>query len=307
MEKKKIKFSSRKEFKFVTEIGRGSYGRVALVIKRDSGRYYAAKFISRKVLRRKEIKKYVMNERNIMYSIRFTFTVYLEYFIQDSMNLYFILPVALGGNLDSLIKNNGKLTENSAKFYAAQIVLALEYLHYMSIIYRDLKPGNILLDHFGFIKLTDFGFSKILKVDRTYTMCGTAEYLAPEIILGHGYNLAADWWSFGVVIYELCTGNTPFYARFKPQLFNRITTVDYYCPNYFTDSIQMLLWNIFQLDIERRFGTRIGHGVQDIKDHDWFSKIHWLLLANRRIDPPYLPVVNLHISSQCPSTSLSME
>ena len=194
------------DFELDRTIGTGSFGRVMIVyVKKDRAQRYAMKMLKKENIVKMKQVEHTLNERKILSSIDFPFVVKLFYSFKDTSNLYMVLEYVSGGEMFTHLRKTGRYTEDTAKFYASQIVLTFEYLHYLNIVYRDLKPENVLYDATGFIKLTDFGFAKIIK-DRTWTLCGTPEYLAPEIILSRGYNKAVDWWALGVIIYEM-SGN----------------------------------------------------------------------------------------------------
>jgi protein kinase A len=185
-----------------------------------------------------------------------------------------------------------KFPENQAKFYAAQVVLALEYIHKLGMVYRDIKPENILLDYKGFVKITDFGFCKVLK-DRTYTLCGTPEYLAPEIVQNKGYGQSVDWWSFGVLIYEMAAGYSPF-SKGNPdqmEMMERIVAGKFKVPSAFTSDLKDLVQGILQTDLSKRLGN-LKNGVADIKNHDWFKSITWDEIYTLKANPPYIPNVS---------------
>jgi protein kinase A len=182
-----------------------------------------------------------------------------------------------------------KFKEETSRFYASQVVLAIEYIHKMDLIYRDLKPENILIDRNGYIKITDFGFCKLIK-DRTYTLCGTPEYLAPEIINNKGYGRSVDWWSLGVLLYEFIAGYSPFGTSHDDHLkmMERICARKYKCPSYFSKEVKDLISNLIQSDLSRRFGN-LKNGVNDIKNHAWFKSINWLSIYFQKSTPPFIP------------------
>ncbi|RKO87241.1 kinase-like domain-containing protein, partial [Blyttiomyces helicus] len=193
------------DFDILNTLGTGSFGRVHLVKQRKTGKHYAMK-----VLRKSEIVKlkqveHTLNEKHILEKLDFPFLVSLLGTFQDSTNVYFILEYVQGGELFTYLRKSGRFSNNIARFYAAEVVMAFEYLHASDIVYRDLKPENLLIDHKGHIKITDFGFAKQV-ADVTWTLCGTPDYLAPEIIQSKGYGRAVDWWALGVLIYEVGCG-----------------------------------------------------------------------------------------------------
>ncbi len=201
------------DFELDRTIGTGSFGRVMVAyLKRDRTQRYAMKMLKKENIVKMKQVEHTLNERKILSSIDFPFIVKLAYAFKDASNLYMVLEYVSGGEMFTHLRKTGRYSEENACFYASQIVLTFEYLHYLQIVYRDLKPENVLYDSSGYVKITDFGFAKVIK-DRTWTLCGTPEYLAPEIILSRGYNKAVDWWALGVIIYEMA-GNYIYLAPY---------------------------------------------------------------------------------------------
>lgn len=163
----------------------------------------------------------------------------------------------------------------------------------MGLVYRDLKPENILLDRNGYLKITDFGFAKMLKEDsqRTYTLCGTPEYIAPEIIKNLGYGQAVDWWSLGILIYEFSAGFSPFYSPDQMKMMEKIVMGKYKVPNSFGKDLRDIISNLLQTDLSMRFGN-LRNGSADIKNHAWFKQVNWNALYFQKIEPPYVPKVS---------------
>lgn len=182
------------------------------------------------------------------------------------------------------------LTFSSVKFYAAQLVLALEHLHKNNIIYRDLKPENVLIDKKGFIKVTDFGLSKenILDSHAAKSFCGTPEYLAPEIIKNEGHGKPVDWWSLGSIIYEMLTGIPPFYCKDREKLFDSIKNKEVQYPEYLSDEVIDLMKKLLVKDPDKRLGSG-PNGAEDIKNHPFFKGMKWNDLYNKKIKPPFIP------------------
>ncbi|VDM93745.1 unnamed protein product, partial [Onchocerca ochengi] len=191
-------------------IGTGSFGRVYLA--RDTinkKNYYALKKMSiNKVILTRQIN-HVFSEKKILASLKHPFIVKMYNSKCDGQNLYILFEYIPGGELFSYLRNVQRFSALTARFYTCEVILALEYLHSKNIAYRDLKPENLMLTKIGHLKLTDFGFAKII-TDQTNTLCGTPEYLAPEVIIGNGYNKSVDWWSLGILIYEMVVGLPPF-------------------------------------------------------------------------------------------------
>ncbi|KAG8299457.1 cAMP-dependent protein kinase catalytic subunit beta-like [Homalodisca vitripennis] len=271
-------------------IGVGTFGVVLLMKDETEDTYYAVKAINKKVIVKSKQIPHILNEKKILNVTNFPFIIYLVNYFSDNSYLYFVLPFVSGGDLFTSLRRVHKFNDGLSRFYASQVVLALEYLHHLDIIYRDLKPENILLDHTGYIKLTDFGFGKILK-SRTWTLCGTPEYLAPEVVLNRGYSKAVDWWALGVLIFEMICGRSPFVSREPIRIYEKILSNRYvFTPEALPDA-KDLIKQLLQPNISLRIGS-LKHGVKDIKDHPWFRPIDWMMVLNRKMDPPFVPQVN---------------
>lgn len=275
------------DFIIKKQLGSGAFGIVYLSEYKNKGTFYAQKVIEKSEIIRSNELNYIKNEMNIMKSINFPFTIYLEHFFKDNRYIYFIIPFISGGELHQHLRKSNKFDEEEARFFGAQVVMAIEYLHALHIVYRDLKPENLLIDRTGYLKLSDFGFSKILKT-RTYTLCGTPEFLAPEIILSKGYGMSVDWWAFGVLLFEMVSGKSPFYHEKVIRMFENAASGSYLMPTDISLELQDLITNILQTDVSKRYGN-LFNGVDDIKNHKWFSSIQWQSLFNRQIQAPYLP------------------
>ncbi|XP_043482285.1 cAMP-dependent protein kinase catalytic subunit 1-like [Leptopilina heterotoma] len=280
--------SSLNDFERIRTLGTGAFGRVMLVKQKQSSRYYAMKILEKSKIIELSQVTHTYNEKRILQCLKFPFVIYMEYFFKDNSYIYMILPFVSGGEMFNYLKQMGKFDENTAKFYAAQVTLALEYLHFCDVVYRDLKPENILIERNGYLKLTDFGFAKIIE-GRTWTLCGTPEYLAPEIILSKGYGKAVDWWSFGVLLYEMNIGYSPFYSSRPMKIYEKIVIGKYKVPTIFSNDLKDLLKNILQVDLTRRYGN-LRNGSMDIKRHSWFKSINWIQIYNQDVQAPYKPV-----------------
>jgi len=263
-----------KDFEFLQTLGMGTFGRVKLCVHKETHQYYCMKILRKQVIYRYKQVEHLQNERNVLRNVRHPGIVQLFATFRDDCNIYFLMEYVPGGELFMYIRKFGKLDEHIVKFYAAELVLILEYLHSKSIVYRDLKPENVLLDERGHIKLTDFGFSKMV-TDRTWTMCGTPDYLAPEIISGIGHSFAVDWWSLGVLIFEMLAGYPPFTDHSTLALFEKIRNAEsLVMPAHFSSSAVDLIRRFLRVDPTRRLGHTKG-GVQEIKEHAFFADVNW--------------------------------
>ncbi|KAL5965700.1 cAMP-dependent protein kinase catalytic subunit alpha, partial [Taenia solium] len=281
--------SQLSDFTCIKTVGTGSFGRVCLAQHKHNRRHYAIKILQKaKIVKLKQVE-HTLNEKKILSCINFPFIVALKTFFKDNSNLYMALEFINGGELFSLIRREGKFREDTARFYGAQVVLALQYLHSMDIAYRDLKPENLLIDKHGYLKLTDFGFAKVVK-GRTWTLCGTPEYLAPEIILSKGYSRAVDWWAAGVLIFEMIAGYPPFFADQALQVYEKIVAGKVRFPFFMSTDARALLTNLLQGDTTKRYGN-MRNGVADIQSHVWFAGIDWVDILDRKVEPPYVPHV----------------
>jgi len=276
-------------------LGVGTFGKVWLVSHKKSGTPYALKMLSKREIIGHHQVEGVIREKNIMSSIEHPFVVNLISTFQDDRSLYMLIELVQGGELFSVIhteKRDGIPNANS-RFYAACILESLSHLHHRHISYRDLKPENILINAQGYCVLVDLGFAKIV-MDKTYTLCGTPEYLAPEIILSKGHDKGVDFWAYGVLIYEMLVGRSPFYSYGTDQvsLFKRIVQVKYNFPP--GGVVNEVAQDLIQRLIVRRQANRFGclaRGDIDIRDHAWFSVIDTDKLLRKKIPAPWVPQI----------------
>jgi protein kinase A len=281
---------SQEDFLLQRTLGTGSFGRVHLVQSKHNHRFYAMKVLKKaQVVKMKQIE-HTNDERRMLNRVRHPFLVTLWGTWQDSRNLYMVMDFVEGGELFSLLRKSQRFPNPVAKFYAAEVTLALEYLHAHQIIYRDLKPENLLLDRHGHLKITDFGFAKEVP-DITWTLCGTPDYLAPEVVSSKGYNKSVDWWSLGILIFEMLCGFTPFWDSGSPvKIYENILRGKVKYPPYLHDDAVDLLSQLITNDLTKRLGNLHG-GPDDVKNHAWFAEVTWDRLARKDIDAPYIPPI----------------
>jgi len=243
------------------------------------------------VMKRNQVE-HTKTERSVLESVSHPFIVNLHYAFQTPKKLYMVLEYCAGGELFFHLSRAGRFSEGRCKFYASEILLGLEYLHSLSIIYRDLKPENLLLDSDGHAKITDFGLSKEGISDNVSarTMCGTPEYLAPEILDKKGHGKAVDWYSLCALIYEMLTGLPPYYTRDREKLFERIRRGDLSYPSYVTPVAKSLLQSLLYADPNRRLGGGPGDG-EEVKAHAFWAGLDWAAVLQKRMPPPFKPNV----------------
>ncbi|XP_065536498.1 ribosomal protein S6 kinase alpha-2 isoform X3 [Lathamus discolor] len=231
-------------------------------------------------------------ERDILAEVNHPFIVKLHYAFQTEGKLYLILDFLRGGDLFTRLSKEVMFTEEDVKFYLAELALALDHLHGLGIIYRDLKPENILLDEEGHIKITDFGLSKeaIDHDKRAYSFCGTIEYMAPEVVNRRGHTQSADWWSFGVLMFEMLTGSLPFQGKDRKETMALILKAKLGMPQFLSVEAQSLLRALFKRNPSNRLGAGFD-GVEEIKRHPFFVTIDWNKLYRKEIKPPFKPAV----------------
>ncbi|KAI9193316.1 kinase-like domain-containing protein [Polychytrium aggregatum] len=275
---------SIEDFDLLKVIGKGSFGKVMQVRKKDTNRIYAMKIIKKShIVERSEVS-HTLAERMVLARINHPFVVPLKFSFQSPEKLYLVLAFVNGGELFHHLQNEGRFAEERAKFYTAELLTALECLHNYDIIYRDLKPENILLDYTGHIALCDFGLCKLNMKDgnKTNTFCGTPEYLAPELLINKGYTKVVDWWTLGILLYEMLVGLPPFYDENVNEMYRKILSDELKFPDDMSSQAKDIL----------RQAKRLGrNGPEEIKQHPFFANINWQKLYLRKYTPPFRPNV----------------
>ncbi|KFG77822.1 serine/threonine protein kinase [Metarhizium anisopliae] len=278
------------DFELLKVVGKGSFGKVMQVRKKDTNRIYALKTIRKAhIISRSEVA-HTLAERSVLAQINNPFIVPLKFSFQSPEKLYFVLAFVNGGELFYHLQKEHRFDVNRARFYTAELLCALECLHGFSVIYRDLKPENILLDYQGHIALCDFGLCKLdmKDEDRTNTFCGTPEYLAPELLMGKGYNKTVDWWTLGVLLYEMLTGLPPFYDENTNEMYRKILSEPLHFSDIVPPAAKDLLIKLLNRDPEERLGA---NGSAEIKAHPFFHAIDWRKLLQRKYEPTFKPSV----------------
>nr|XP_039273413.1 cGMP-dependent protein kinase 1-like [Styela clava] len=270
-------------------LGKGGFGSVSLVhIPSIPNRAFALKTIKKAFIVKTGQETHVVAERNILMAITSTFIACLHRTYKDDHNIYMLMDAYLGGDIYITIKRKGPLNEEAGRFAIACVIEALAYLHFRCIAYRDLKPENLMIDHNGYVKLVDFGFAKKVKPgNKTWTFCGTPEYFPPEILQNLGHDSSADYWSLGILTFELLTATTPFFAPDDLTVYEKIVDgierIKF--PNEVTKNAELLIRNLCRLDPRSRIGNMSG-GVNDIRKHRWFRGFYWEGLRRQLVKSP---------------------
>lgn len=281
---------TQESFDLLKVIGRGSFGKVMLVRKKTDGEIYAMKILRKEAIIKRNQVEHTKAERAILENISHPFLVTMRYAFQTDTKLYFVLDYMRGGELFFHLKQARRFTETRARFYCAQIALGLGHLHSNGIIYRDLKPENILMDEAGYIKLTDFGLSKATKPgDAATTFCGTPEYLAPEVIAETGHDRGVDWWSLGILLYEMLVGLPPFYSENVNTMYDLIQTAPLRFPSFLKTNTRSVLTGLICRDPESRLCAVTD--IEELKAHPFFEGFDWDSLYRKEMDAPFKPDV----------------
>ena len=281
------------DFEKLKVLGKGSFGEVLLVKLKANNKYYAMKILLKKQVKLRHQEVHTRAERDLMVRINCPFIVNIKFAFQDAQKLYIITEFMQGGEMFFHLHKEKRFSNEKTRFYIIEIILAIEFLHKNKMFYRDLKPENIMVDASGHIKLTDFGLSKMVKKhkDKAFTICGTPQYLAPEILLDEGYDGSVDWWSLGCVMYEMLVGKAPFRipkgSYLSVDLYKKKITL----PDYVTPEAKDLIAQLLVTNPKKR----LGYGSDDakkIKEHPYFEGINWDDAWNRKLEPPFVPKLN---------------
>jgi cGMP-dependent protein kinase len=298
---RELSVKSLAEFKIMAVLGVGAFGKVFLTATRHGGNIYAIKSLSKAQILSAQLQNHVMQERDVMKDCDSPYLVRLVATFQDARMLYMCMETVMGGELFSLLtRMGGAVPEQTAKFYTACVVLAFEYLQAKHYIYRDLKPENLLIDKRGYIKVADFGFAKRLSPgEKSYTLCGTPEYMAPELFRQSGHNKAVDWWALGVLIYEMVVGTPPFYSpqADSTEQMRRILAAKYIFPNNVTPAFKDIVKRLLSVNTVQRLGCMKG-GVRDVKQHPWLRTVDWVQMTRRTISAPFVPPIKAGLGAR---------
>ena len=287
---KTVKTVCLDDFKILKVLGKGAFAKVTLVEHKLTKEVYAMKILKKDLLLDQNQVEATLLEKKILQTLNHPFLVGMVFCFQTEERIYFLMPFVRGGELFQHLKNFKKLNEETVRFYAGIIGMGLGHIHSNGIIYRDLKPENILIDEEGYLKITDFGLAKILPHDEKATsFCGTPEYLAPEIITGEGHNAAADWWSYGILIYEMLYGIPPFYNENQNIMYDKITQdkLRFIKISGVSDSAKDLLKKLLNKKPEERLGSK--GDFEEIKTHPFFTGLDFNLLFQKKLPAPFKP------------------
>ncbi|CAM1308982.1 AKT3 (predicted) [Pycnogonum litorale] len=280
------------DFVLMKVLGKGTFGRVMLCEEKGKGRYYAIKILKKSVIIQKDEIAHTLTENRVLRNTSHPFLISLKYSFQTLDKLCFVMEYVNGGELFFHLSRERIFNEDKTRFYGAEIILAIEYLHKEGIIYRDLKLENLLLDNAGHIKIADFGLCKedICYGSTTKTFCGTPEYLAPEVLEDHDYGRSVDWWGVGVVMYEMMCGRLPFYNRDHEVLFELILIEEVKFPRTVSVEARSFLTNLLVKDPNERLGGG-PDDAEEVKHHPFFASVNWMDVQNKKITPPFIPTV----------------
>jgi len=293
----KMKEGRIKDFDLLKVLGKGAYGKVFQARKvrgSHQGQVFAIKSVNKDRIASSQTDiRHTKAERDVLVKTDHPFIVKMYYAFETSKRLYLVQEFCRGGELFRRMEVERMMLEDHARFYLSEIVCALEYLHSLNIVYRDLKTENVMLCETGHVKLIDFGLSKLGMGEGvlTNTFCGTVEYMAPEVVMRNpGYSKPADWWSFGIFTFDLLTGRSPFHSnRGKQETKERILRGKFHTPAFLTPQAQDLIRRLLRRPVERRLGSK--EGAMEIKKHEFFTGVCWEKVLKRGYEPPFVPTL----------------
>ncbi|XP_061890844.1 cGMP-dependent protein kinase 1 isoform X1 [Entelurus aequoreus] len=272
-------------------LGVGGFGRVELMTTLNYGKYYAIKRVSKKHIVAKRQEEHMLLEKKILKAVQCDFIVRLHAAFKDTRYIYMVMDFCGGGEIWTKLKEVGRFDEQIAIFCTSCVVEAYAYLHKKSIMYRDLKPENLMLDVRGYVKLVDFGFAKeLVRGEKTYSFVGTPEYMAPEIIKNQGHDFAVDFWSLGILIYELLVGSPPFSSSEPQKIYSKILDGVLSYPPYLSEAAKSIISKLCR----PRPGQRLGNtknGIKDVRSHRWFGNMNWHKLRMAQLDAPTVRLI----------------
>jgi serine/threonine protein kinase len=282
---------SLSDFEIVSVIGRGTYGKVSLVRHRESGQLFAMKAMSKALLFEDGNIQQILAEKEILLRNHHPFLVAAHFTFQTDTKIFLILDYIPGGELFQRLREERRFQEERVRLIAAELLLGLGHLHRNGFIYRDLKPENVLFDENGHVRLTDFGYARQLQgSDQATTFCGTADYLAPEILMGVPYSKSVDWWSLGCVIYEMFVGVSPFYNSNLKRMYRTILNEPVRFPPGVPPSAQDLILQLLRKDPHQRLGSG-GDDAKEIQAHPFFAELDWRAVFERKIKTLWKPEI----------------
>jgi len=278
------------EFEIRDTLGTGTFGRVRLVKHKMTEKYYALKILKKSEIIRLKQVDHIKSEVTLLKMISHPFVVNLIGHFQDEKKLFMVLEFVHGGELFSHLRREGRFSDDHGRYYAQEIVLAFAAMHDASIVYRDLKPENLLITTTGHMKITDFGFAKLIE-DKTWTLCGTPEYLAPEIIQSKGHGKPVDWWALGILCFEMLAGYPPFYDENPFGIYQKILQgkIDY--PRQFDPKAKDLIKRLLTNDKTKRLGSGTKKS-EEVTTHKWFAKTDWKAVFDMTLPAPFIPDVS---------------
>ena len=290
--KKEIEKINISDFDFYEKIGKNDYGYHKICKNKITNKIFSMKILKKCDILQSKIIEHLQSEFNILSTIYHPFITELKGInTKDPCSLYLLFEFVQGGDLNSLLDEKKQIPLEQAKFYAASIVTVLEYLHNKNILHRNLKPENILIAQDGYIKISNFSYAKQLKNDYTYTFCGTPEYCPPEMINKTGHNKGCDYWSLGILLYEMLVGITPFVDTDPMKIYQKINKCRLIIPKYFTQDTKFLIKKLLAIDPKKRLGC-LEKGIYDIISHPFFDNFDWKGLLFKTLEPPYVPNIS---------------